>query len=194
MRKSASDLIVPVQLLGEGEKLFSFRESADAFPALAEMEEQGEGMFLSPVEIRIALFRMDDLYRGEGTATTQVELQCGRCLERFVLPLEVECSLIFSRSCAGEDCPTAEERELAAEEIGLIPFAGEELDLRDAIQEQLLMALPVRPLCREDCRGLCPVCGVDLNRETCDCAQKLVNPQWGALAGLKIEEGKNQKR
>ena len=68
----------------------------------------------------------------------------------------------------------------------MIPFTGEELDLCEAVQEQVIMALPVRPLCREDCRGLCPVCGADLNEESCTCAEKTVDPRWKALSELKI--------
>ncbi|NLV23863.1 MAG: DUF177 domain-containing protein [Deltaproteobacteria bacterium] len=189
MRKAASELLISIQLLGEEKKSFSFQEPANAFPVLAEMEKRGEGFFLSPIEIHLTLCRVGDLYRGEGRAATQVELQCGRCLEKFVFPLDVDLSLTFGRfSAVSEDSSEVSERELAEEDVSLIPFAGEELDLCEAVQEQFLMALPVRALCRGDCRGLCSYCGADLNRETCGCAEKDVNPKWRALAGLKIED------
>ncbi|NLC70549.1 MAG: DUF177 domain-containing protein [Desulfuromonadaceae bacterium] len=194
MRKSPSDLLIPIQILGEGKKSFSFQESVVAFPVLAEMEERGEGVFVSPVEIHIDLWRADDIYCGEGTAATQAELICGRCLEKFLFPLKVEFTLAFSRfSVDKEDQSGAEERELAEEDVSLIPFAGDELDLREAVQDQLLMALPVRPLCREECLGLCPVCGADRNRESCGCPETAVNPKWAALAGLRIEDQENKE-
>ena len=81
-----------------------------------------------------------------------------------------------------------EEVELSAEEMGLIPFAGEEIDLREALQEQFIMALPQRALCREACKGLCPHCGADLNRVSCGCEPPAFNSRFDALKSFKADK------
>ncbi|MBN1142339.1 MAG: DUF177 domain-containing protein [Deltaproteobacteria bacterium] len=189
MQKSDFELLIPILSLEEGKRPFSFSVPAGDFPVLGAMEQDGEVLFLSPIEIRIVFHRVDEIYRGEGAVSTRVELQCGRCLEKFEFRLEEELSLLFSH-CSGDrrDRSDPEELEITSEEVGLIFFSGEAIDLGAAVQEQLLMALPVRPLCREGCRGLCPWCGADLNRESCRCGEAEVKPQWAPLAGLKLKE------
>ena len=93
-------------------------------------------------------------------------------------------------------CPSAEssrrqadpsrhaEIELGAEEIGLILFHGEEIDLRDAVQEDVLMAVPMKTLCRPECKGLCPQCGADLNQGDCGCERKIINPKFAGAERL----------
>lgn len=189
MRKTESALIIPVQVLADEARTFSFLEKAGLFPELAKVGRQGDVFFPLGIEIEIALCRVDEIYRGEGTIKTQVELQCGRCLEMFMFPLEIDFSVNFQKvsgMLGGSD--EAPEQEMEPEEADLIPFSGEGLDLTEVVQEQILMAIPVRPLCREDCLGLCPICGVDRNRYPCTCADKTLNPQWRILAGLKIDE------
>ena len=187
MRKNT--LTLPLRVLGTSEKEFVFEEKADVFPVLADMEQQGEVVFSSPVRIQaVVCSSSDHTWNLKGQVEARLNLKCGRCLKEFVFPLKTVFSLIFIRveDEVGEDMQ--EEREMAAEEAGMIPFAGEELDLCEAVQEQVIMALPVRPLCREDCRGLCPVCGADLNEESCTCAEKTVDPRWKALSELKISQ------
>ena len=70
--------------------------------------------------------------------------------------------------------------------LGLAEYRDEKIDLGEVVREQLYLALPMKPLCQEDCKGLCPVCGVNRNRETCSCQQEWVDPRMAALAELKI--------
>jgi uncharacterized protein len=84
--------------------------------------------------------------------------------------------------------PFEEERELTENEVGLIPFEGDTIDLHDAIEQELVMALPLHPLCREECAGLCPVCGVDLNRQRCACTPPQLHGALAALRNFKISK------
>jgi uncharacterized protein len=85
--------------------------------------------------------------------------------------------------------PDAEEIELTADDLGLISFEGDEIDLVDGIQEQVIMALPFKPLCREGCRGLCPQCGADLNLGDCACSEPpVLEGKFSILKNFKVEK------
>src|SRR5215213_1252628 len=78
-----------------------------------------------------------------------------------------------------------EEVELQAEDLILSAYEGDAVDLDELVREQILLALPSRHLCREDCKGLCQRCGANLNNGPCSCEQGEVDPRWAALADLK---------
>jgi uncharacterized protein len=109
------------------------------------------------------------------------EIQCARCLDAVKTPISGSFDLIFRPTNvdneSGEHAITEDETE-----IGYYEKSG--LRLEDAVREQVLLGLPGRTLCREDCKGLCPSCGVNRNTTACDCADKPADPRWKALAGL----------
>ncbi|MCA9680433.1 MAG: DUF177 domain-containing protein, partial [Myxococcales bacterium] len=76
--------------------------------------------------------------------------------------------------------------ELAAEDLDVFAYDGESVDLEPIVREQLVLAVPYAPLCKEDCRGLCPQCGIDRNVETCTC-QPPGDPRFAALGALKLQ-------
>ena len=109
------------------------------------------------------------------------ELLCARCLEAVEQPVQAEFDLIFRPAnvdaAAGEHAISEDETE-----IGYYEKSG--LPLEDAVREQVLLALPGRVLCRQDCKGLCPHCGADRNQTPCTCDDRPADPRWNALAGL----------
>jgi uncharacterized protein len=118
--------------------------------------------------VRLAKHGRDILVRGrlEGA----LELVCSRCLEPFSAPQAADFDLLLAPTPLGQ---APEEKELSREELDLDFYAGEIVDLEPLIREQIILMVPLKPLCREDCRGLCPSCGANLNRESCSCqAQK----------------------
>ena len=121
-----------------------------------------------------------------GKIEAGVQIGCDRCLAPVAVPLEVEFETAFipQEKAAGEP----EHVELLAEDMGLAAFEGDAIDLDELVREQILLALPSRNLCREDCRGLCPTCGADLNAGPCGCAQDETDPRWAALADWKKEK------
>ena len=86
------------------------------------------------------------------------------------------------------DVIAEEEIEIEVEEIGMMYFKGEEIDLQQGIQEQVVMAFPLRPLCDENCKGLCPKCGSDLNQADCECEPEPVSNKFAALKNLKLDK------
>lgn len=111
------------------------------------------------------------------------ELLCARCLTLVTRDLAGDFDLIFRP--AGVDA-AAGERAISEDETEIGYYGEGGLPLEDAVREQVLLALPARTLCREDCRGLCAHCGTDLNVSGCDCAKTPADPRWGALAGLEL--------
>jgi uncharacterized protein len=84
--------------------------------------------------------------------------------------------------------PAAEEVHLGGDEMDLVFFTGDELDLAQALRDEIGLNLPMAPLCRADCAGLCPVCGRDLNQGRCDCRRDQTDPRWAKLARLEIKK------
>lgn len=158
-----------------------FADSAENFPALRELAVDGAVGFRGEIKAELVAELIGALVEVEGTLNCSVVLPCSRCLQPVELRLELPLVLSFSRQSPQVTAPD-EEYELSEDEVGLIVFDGDTIDLRSPIEQELLMALPQHPLCRDDCPGLCPVCGVDLNQQQCDCS----SPQFhGALAALK---------
>jgi uncharacterized protein len=109
------------------------------------------------------------------------ELLCARCLDPVRMPLSGDFDLIYRPASveteAGEHAITEDETE-----IGYYEKSG--LLLEDAVREQVLLSLPGRALCREECKGLCPKCGANRNIADCGCVEEQSEPRWGALNGL----------
>ena len=135
------------------------------------LEPRREGI---PLSARMhVVFRQDGFFVS-GVLTGSVVFPCNRCAE----DAEVELAFRFEDYLE----PAGESEG----DPGLVRWGqkGLELDAAGLLWEQFILALPVKPLCREDCAGLCPVCGVNLNLEKCDCAKGAPDPRWDALKNL----------
>jgi uncharacterized protein len=167
-------------------ELFSKPES---FPVLAAMIQNKECEFRAPIRTILKARRIGDMVEVEGTIETCVRLTCGRCLIDFEIPLKTPFALTYLRESPGiHRNPGRENVELGAEDSGLINFQGEEIDLQDAIQEHVVMMFPLRALCRETCKGLCQICGADLNAGDCGCDRRVGNDKFAVLKNLKPEQ------
>jgi len=164
-------------------------ESTDRFPVLKDAALEGELGFDAPLQMEVQLRRISGLVEASGLLRTSVRLSCSRCLGAFSQLLSTPFGATY-----GEEAPLQEELreddeiELIADTIDLFPIHDREVDLHEAIQEQVLLALPPKPLCQVDCKGLCPGCGADLNQGACECTEKPMDPRFAALKGLKINK------
>ena len=154
-------------------------------PVEVELEEEG-AQLVADAAVEGSATRKGEQVRLRGTIKTEVELLCDRCLAPERAPLEVE----FDTSFVPQEVEAGkgENVELLADDLGLSAYEGDAVDLDELVREQILLALPLRHLCREDCKGLCPRCGADLNQKQCSCEQGEVDPRWAALADLKNRE------
>jgi len=122
--------------------------------------------------------------RVKGKLDTSVEVLCARCLEPVVHQVERSFDLLYRP--LGIDSGHAELSVTDAEaEIGY--YEGEGLLLEDTLREQVLLALPLKTVCREDCKGLCPICGKNLNEVQCSCEDRLEDPRWAALKEIRTK-------
>lgn len=166
-------------------------EEAETFEGFAELIASGEASFVSPVSSRVSLLRTGDMFEVEGTSSATLMLACGRCLAEFEVPVSVKYALTYVRELPKVDVEDGDEDEgesLTAEDMGLTLIEADEIDLADAIQEQVLMAMPMRPICSEDCKGLCQHCGIDLNKASCGCSAQVVNIKFAALKDFKVDK------
>jgi len=165
-----------------------FEESAGALPVLKELNDTGGVSFLNPIAIRLQLFRVGDSVEMKGTVEADPLLTCSRCLDEFEAKISADFSLIFLQESAAkeekEEKKEPEEVELSEDELGVIFFSGDTIDPGQTLQEQILMALPLQPLCQEQCRGLCPQCGSNLNREVCSCEPPVFNNKFSFLKDI----------
>jgi DUF177 domain-containing protein len=117
-----------------------------------------------------------------GELATSIEANCARCLEPVHQAVQKDFDLLYRPQ--GSDAGREELSVTQAEaEIGY--YQGEGLLLEDVLREQVLLAVPIRIVCSDECKGLCPRCGRNLNTETCDCAEAVVDPRWEALRKLR---------
>lgn len=152
-------------------KAFSFREPLeDGLPP---------GMSLvGPVEVEGSVLNTGHAYLVEGSARATVEAVCGRCLTPFRLEVVAP---ILEEFREGTPPPAGEEEVSEDSGVEVWFFQGDELDLAEAVRQNLILALPSQPLCRPDCPGLCPVCGRRLDEGACDCRVDDVDPRLEAL-------------
>ena len=125
-------------------------------------------------------------YRIEACVKGQVRSECHRCLGSFELPVDTTFTFILSR---GEQAPSPGEVE--EEDIVTIPVTGETtFDICPRVREAIILEIPIKLLCREDCRGVCRKCGANLNEGECGCDSGIGDPRWGALR--KFLNGENK--
>jgi len=117
------------------------------------------------------------------TLRYEQSLRCMRCLETVAVPVSTDLDLLIQ---IGGSEAAEEERALESQDLGMIFLERPQLDTRPILIEQIQLGVPMKPLCREDCAGLCASCGADLNQGPCGC-REVTDPRWGALGALQQE-------
>jgi uncharacterized protein len=120
--------------------------------------------------------------RLKGSFSGRFQVPCARCVEPVEIPLAADFDLIFRPAAADSE---ATERSITAPETEIGYYQKDSLLLEDVLREQVLLSLPVRTLCKPDCKGLCPRCGENRNIQPCSCDEGPSDPRWQALAGLR---------
>jgi uncharacterized protein len=187
VRVNVSDLLAD----RDGVRVLAFAESLPA-PA-----PDGDLAFAEPVTGEITLTGTAGGVSLRGRVQTVVACVCGACLKRFTVPLSVEVTEDFGPRTAPEAALAAgagEEHELTGGDF-LVPVdAGDTIDVTEVIRQHVLLALPLAPRCREECPGLCPQCGADLNDGPCGCAVDEVDPRLDVLRRWRAPSGGPSRR
>ncbi len=171
-------------------------ERFDQVYAPAAVAAEGDAFALTaPVTLGFDIHKDQDRFRLVGRVQSTIGLTCSRCLETFETPIDATFDLRYApRSTA----PARPEREVEDDDFSTAYYDDEVIDLGQLMREQLYLSLPMKPLCSEGCRGMCPQCGSNLNVGPCGCVPRDDDPRFAALralrAGAKVELDNARKR
>lgn len=141
---------------------------------------EGAGVTLAaPLDVDLTARSVGEGVFLRGRLRTTVRLACRRCLTSLDREVDDFVDLLFE--------PLGPDDVEAEGEVYPLPERGDELDLRDAVREQLLLRAPEFELCKEECRGLCPQCGTDLNTGECECVPEQAPSPWDALKKVSFD-------
>ncbi len=135
-----------------------------------------------PIAVNLSFYRAGTDLFFSGRLKAQTVATCARCAEDFRGSSDRPFRLVMAPKSMGMDTDAG----LRADDLEFSLYEGDEIDLAPLVREQLLLALPTRPLCKDDCRGLCPHCGINLNRGECKCEASHPDPRFAVLRSLKI--------
>lgn len=145
-----------------------------------------------PSDLVMTVRKDEDLYQLVGHIRVPLELSCSRCLEPFPFVVDAPFDLRYlpqhmNTGAAGEadDDEDSEAEEVGGDDLSTAFYRDDQIDLTQLIREQLYLALPMKPLHSEDCKGLCPNCGTNLNETACECQIGWEDPRLAPLKALK---------
>jgi uncharacterized protein len=160
-------------------------QSAQFDPSIVKDEEY---LVVAPVRLVMDVHRDRDAYRVTGRVQTRLQLECGRCLEPFEIPVDSAFELRYVPAAANSG---SEDNEVAEDDLTTAFYKDETLDLGELMHEQFVLALPMKPLCSDACKGLCPECGTNLNKGSCACKPSWTDPRLATLQGLLDRQKEN---
>ncbi|RLB02093.1 MAG: hypothetical protein DRG55_03700 [Deltaproteobacteria bacterium] len=137
----------------------------------------------SPVRGKLSLKREKRgvVIRGDFRCT--VFIRCARCLKEFELPISEDFESLYLHI---RYAPQEDEVELSAKDMEVGFLREETVEVEEILRERIWLSIPMKPLCKEDCRGLCPTCGKDLNEGDCGCPKEALDPRFAILKDLKL--------
>ncbi len=139
--------------------------------------------FHGPLKVDLNISRRENRYPVQGRIEGILALKCDRCLETFDREIDSVFNVLLSSVNPAEEM---EEVELLEEDMNIDFISGYEIELYDIVKEQIYLSLAIQTICRDNCRGLCPVCGVNLNRANCCCHKETGHPGFMKLKGLNL--------
>lgn len=163
-----------------------FRGDADrldrTYQPAAFAPEDDSFRLTGPVSLVAEVHKDGSRVKLTGRLTAPLECDCGRCLDPFPVPVAATFALLYVPSTEAVE---VKDRQVGHGDAAVSYYQDDVIDLGELMREQFLLALPMKPLCREDCRGLCPVCGANWNRDTCTCDATWTDPRMDALRRLR---------
>ena len=159
------------------------------FPASAFEPQDSDYRVAAPADLVLDVTRLgDEAFGLAGRVTTRLRMDCSRCLEPFDVPVDAAFDLRYVSQAenAGDG-----EMEVGEDELATAFYREGMVDLIDLMREQFVLALPMKPLCAEACRGLCADCGTNLNTTQCGCAPKWEDPRLAPLKSLLSKNKEN---
>ena len=174
--------INPAILPEEGLRV-SFSEDANWFKNCFSENEEPE-FSLIKADVHCLITRSGDTIYIRGNLEAQISQECSRCLEPAALTVVGD----FVYTLVPEKTEVAEDIELTAEELETGYYRGDFIDLAPLICEQIVLQVPIKVLCKEGCKGLCPRCGTNLNTGSCSCRSDVVDDRLAVLKNFKVKK------
>ena len=162
-----------------------FDEPVEAYPLLAGMQNDTSCSITGNIQGDIIVTREYENIRVTGRVTAPLGLSCSRCLVDYPSFVDTNFTIFFRKDSANT-ASTEDELELGEMDLLSSTYSGDEIDLTPEIEEQVAMEIPVKPLCSEECKGLCHQCGTDLNISSCSCSKEPVSITFSALKNFKV--------
>ncbi len=160
-------------------------------PAAEVLRHEVAGLGSVTIDVRADKGSLPGEYIVDGSSRFTADLTCSRCVEPY--PFANVSSFHVRFRPRPEGIEENEEIEISAQEELDVEFYSERtVPLRDLALEQIQLSIPMKPLCDESCLGLCPVCGANRTRESCECETSMVDDRWGALKGIREELNKKK--
>ena len=164
-------------------KEIHFSERIEELNELYRRTQNRDFIFPPSLEVDLVYYRSDQDIFFSGNFHGLFKGCCSRCTEEYSFTLDKPFEFVLSPD------PTQADRraeELRQDDLGISYYSSEEIDLEPLIAEQVILALPTRPLCSDDCRGLCSQCGANLNNEACACDAERGDPRMAIFRSLKV--------
>ena len=172
---------ISVDRITESPKEISFAEGSEDLNLIYSEDEARDFRFPPYLDVNLVYYRSGRELFFHGQIGGIIEGCCSRCLKSYSFPLEKKFDFVLT-----PDPFLGKTKGLNREEMGLSFYAAEEINLSPLIREQVLLALPIRPLCEDGCRGLCVGCGANLNEESCRCPASEGDPRLAIFRTLKL--------
>jgi len=173
---------IAVSRITPSPKEMRFSESIEELSRIYDSGQGGDFCFPPFLDVSLTYYRSGQEIFFQGRLGGTVEGRCSRCLKGYRFPIEKEFEFVLTP----EPEPN-KSRQLGGDEMALSFYAVDEIDLSPFIREQVFLALPLRPLCEDRCRGLCAGCGADLNDEPCLCGARQDDPRMAIFRTLKLD-------
>lgn len=151
-----------------------------------------EYTIVAPVELTMDVAKVgDEAFEAIGRVKTSLEMVCSRCLEPFTTPVDASFELRYVPEPAPDASDEGGEEEVAEDDLTTAFYRDGALDISELLREQFQLTLPMKPLCSDACRGLCPQCGTNLNRSECECKPEWEDPRLAPLKSLLTRPKEN---
>jgi uncharacterized protein len=165
----AETMKIQVGGLAEGLHTYHF----EIQPSDLELAEN----FGAMIRVDIRLDRRGHRYLVEGAVGTELSLECDRCVTRFTRPVSGTYRMLYVQDAA-------ETGGLDPSEFQIVPEGLTVIDVGEDVRQTAMLAIPLKILCKDECRGLCPSCGTNLNEQQCECKDTVADPRWDKLRSL----------
>jgi len=181
MASTTNSLKINVVTIPDEGLNFVFSEGRDWFSDCFKKQEAGD-FFVDKADVGCLITKTAATVFIRGKISAIIGTLCSRCLEEAKLPVAAD----FSYTLVSQKPEVDDDLELRQEDLEIIHYHGDFIDLKPIICEQIILQMPIKALCSDECKGLCPQCGTNLNYSSCDCALCCVDRRMAALKNFKV--------